>query len=178
MSMMETTGPLDHRARGISDGEIARRTAPFNQLTMLEANTLLYVFSHHTAKEIALIEGVSPDAIVARINRARRKLGNVSRAKAARMIVEEFGSGTYHAVVSQPLVIPSSPESDNPVWAPAGATGQMRAERFRWPVPTKERPVNDDSPLARIIWPVLLALLSIIAMILLQSLMIGLNGQL
>lgn len=177
MHMAATTGALYRNEHRICDGDIASAVAPYNQLTVLEANTLIYVFQHHTAKEIALIEGVSPDAIVARINRARRKLGNVSRAKASRMIIDAFGKETYQRMVSQPLVISVPQDTGHTPLAPAGATGPVRAARFHWPVPTRGRPTNDDSHLARIIWPVVLALLTIVAMILLQSLMIGLNGR-
>ncbi|MEQ1724588.1 MAG: hypothetical protein ABL882_01510 [Sphingopyxis sp.] len=175
--MTVSAGGLNCNQHQISEAEIASRPAPFNQLTMLEANTLAYVFAHYTAKEIAQIEGVTPDAIVARINRARRKLGNVPRNKASRMVVEQFGESTYQRMVSQSLGIPPSQEFGHTPLASAGTTDQVQAARFNWPVPTKGRPTNDDSQLARLIWPVVLALVTIIAMILLQSLMIGLNGH-
>lgn len=46
---------------------------------------------------------------------------------------------------------------------------------WRLPFPTKTRPVNDDSILARIIWPIVVAVLIVMMMAILQAVMIGID---
>jgi DNA-binding CsgD family transcriptional regulator len=161
------------------------------RLTAIEIATLRHVLDHRTAKEIARIEGVSEDAIVNRINRARAKLGGVSRIAAARIVAEHFGEmpvgqvAAYehpasHQMVSQTMgVSESAPFIQVDVAPPlsdgAIGTGRLGAG-FRWPIPTRERPTNDDPVSARIAWPIGLAFLTVLALVMLNTVLVSLNN--
>lgn len=149
------------------------------RLTALEISTLRHVLDHRTAKEIARIENVSEDAIVNRINRARGKLGGVSRVQAARIVEQHFGGGRHVPEASHPLVSHSmggdaaivGHHSDPIPTQPA-----LAASGFGWPFPTKGRPVNDDPLVARIAWPIGLAFLTVLALVMLNTVLQSLNN--
>jgi DNA-binding CsgD family transcriptional regulator len=157
---------------------------PVDRLTAREIATLRHVLDHRTAKEIARIEGVSEDAIVNRINRARAKLGGVSRVEAARIVGASIGAApaadtamaTSHQMVSQPMGVASAAvaaQSD-----PAAPAGEMagKASSFPWPFPTANRQRNDDSLTARIAWPIILAFLTVLALVMLNTVLQSLNN--
>lgn len=150
---------------------------PYDKLTDLEIRTLVYVYTRHTAKDIARIEGVSPDAVVARINRARSKLGGISRLDAARRIVAAIPPEAYHSIVPQPmgLLDRSEPEHLESAMAEEPETSQTSSRIWRFPLPSKARPVNDDPLLHRIVWPIAVAVLIVLAMAVLQAVMVGLD---
>lgn len=167
---------------------------PVDRLTALEIATLRHVLDHRTAKEIARIEGVSEDAIVNRINRARAKLGGVSRVEAARIVgasgadaamarparADSGGAASHpaasHQMVSQPMGVASAtiaPQTD-----PAAPVREMvgKGSSFPWPFPTANRPRNDDSLTARIAWPIILAFLTVLALVMLNTVLQSLNN--
>lgn len=157
---------------------------PVDKLTALEISTLRHVLDHRTAKEIARIEGVSEDAIVNRINRARAKLGGVSRVEAARIVGASIDGSAApgaarsasHQMVSQPMGVASAAavaQTDPavPVRELAG-----RSSSFPWPFPTADRPRNDDSLTARIAWPIILAFLTVLALVMLNTVLQSLNN--
>jgi DNA-binding CsgD family transcriptional regulator len=165
-------------------GVTADKGHPVDRLTAREITTLRHVLDHRTAKEIARIEGVSEDAIVNRINRARAKLGGVSRVEAARIVGASMGDaaapiadhGTSHQMVSQPMGVASAavvPQTDlaNPVNELA-----RNSSSFPWPFPTANRPRNDDSLTARIAWPIILAFLTVLALVMLNTVLQSLNN--
>lgn len=157
---------------------------PVDKLTALEISTLRHVLDHRTAKEIARIEGVSEDAIVNRINRARAKLGGVSRVEAARIVgasldgsaAPEAARTASHQMVSQPMGVASAAavaQTD-----PAAPVRELagRSNSFPWPFPTANRPRNDDSLTARIAWPIILAFLTVLALVMLNTVLQSLNN--
>lgn len=151
------------------------------RLTALEITTLRHVLDHRTAKEIARIENVSEDAIVNRINRARGKLGGVSRVQAARLVEQHFGATDHPAKASQPLVSHSMGGDAAVVvhhveGIPMQPALTARASEFGWPFPTKGRPVNDDPLVARIAWPIGLAFLTVLALVMLNTVLQSLNN--
>lgn len=193
----------------------AGRLAGLERLTPLEISTLRHVHDHLTAKEIARIEGVSEDAIVNRINRARAKLGGVSRVQAAKLVAQAAplpaapaplpaapaqptpavsaapaepvvatgpapasvaGGATSHQMGYQPMgddaaaLLPHQGTTPMPTADRAGASG------FGWPFPTKSRPVNDDRLIARIAWPIGLAFLTILALVMLNTVLQSLGN--
>jgi DNA-binding CsgD family transcriptional regulator len=151
-----------------------------SRLTAIEIATLRHVLDHRTAKEIARIEGVSEDAIVNRINRARAKLGGVSRVAAARMVQQHFDQTASHQLVSQPMGV-----ADTVTLAQVDGASPLSAnvpisERplrsFAWPFPTKERPINDDPIVTRIAWPIGLAFLTVLALVMLNAVLVSLSN--
>lgn len=150
---------------------------PYDKLTDLEIRTLIYVYTRHTAKDIARIEGVSPDAVVARINRARGKMGGISRLDAARRIVAALPPETYHSIAPQQmgLLVRPEPEHVEPARAEEPETNQVSSRPWRFPLPSKARPVNDDPLLHRIVWPIVVAVLIVLTMAVLQAVMVGLD---
>jgi DNA-binding CsgD family transcriptional regulator len=154
------------------------------KLTAREIVTLRHVLDHRTAKEIARIEGVSEDAIVNRINRARAKLGGVSRIEAARIVGASIGNpaapeqapGTSHQMVSHPTGVASAAIA--PQTSPAAPVGETagKGSSFPWPFPTADRPRNDDSLTARIAWPIILAFLTVLALVMLNTVLQSLNN--
>lgn len=162
----------------------ADKGLPVDRLTAREIATLRHVLDHRTAKEIARIEGVSEDAIVNRINRARAKLGGVSRVEAARIVGANIGDAApriphqtaSHQMVSQPmgvasLAVAAQTDPATPVKELA-RTGSSLA----WPFPTANRPTNDDSLTARIAWPIILAFLTVLALVMLNTVLQSLNN--
>lgn len=163
---------------------------PVDRLTAREIATLRHVLDHRTAKEIARIEGVSEDAIVNRINRARAKLGGVSRVEAARIVSASIGAGpmattaaamsappaTSHQMVSQPMGVASATVAQQT--DPATPVREMvgKGSSFPWPFPTANRPRNDDSLTARIAWPIILAFLTVLALVMLNTVLQSLNN--
>lgn len=150
---------------------------PYDKLTDLEIRTLIYVYTRHTAKDIARIEGVSPDAVVARINRARSKLGGISRLDAARRVIAALPPEAYHSIAPQPmgLLDRAEPEHLESARAEEHETGQTSSRAWQFPLPSKARPVNDDPLLHRIVWPIVVAVLIVLAMAVLQAVMVGLD---
>lgn len=148
---------------------------PYNKLTDLEIRTLIYVYTRHTAKDIARIEGVSPDAIVARINRARGKMGGISRLDAARRIVAVLPQEAYHSIAPQQMGLLDRPEPEQlgSARAEEPETSKAPSQAWRFPFPSKARPVNDDPLLHRIVWPIVVAVLIVLAMAVLQAVMVG-----
>jgi DNA-binding CsgD family transcriptional regulator len=151
------------------------------RLTALEISTLRHVLDHRTAKEIARIENVSEDAIVNRINRARGKLGGVSRVEAARLVERHFGSAGRTTIASHPLVSHSM-GGDAAVaiqhvdGVPMQPPRQDDASGFGWPFPTRNRPINDDPLVARMAWPIGLAFLTVLALVMLNTVLQSLNN--
>jgi DNA-binding CsgD family transcriptional regulator len=161
------------------------------RLTAIEIATLRHVLDHRTAKEIARIEGVSEDAIVNRINRARAKLGGVTRIAAARIVAEHFGEvpavqavtsplAASHQMVSQPMGVSEVQPFAQVDGAPPLSDGLVGTRHIgagiRWPFPTRERPTNDDPVAARIAWPIGLAFLTVLALVMLNTVLVSLNN--
>lgn len=150
---------------------------PLDKLTELEIRTLIYVYARHTAKDIARVEGVTPDAVVARINRARGKLGGISRVDAARRIVTALPPEAYQSLVPQQmgLLDPLYPEQTEFATAEDREPDRVSSRTWQFPLPSKDRRINDDPLLHRIVWPIVVAVLIVLAMAVLQAVMVGLD---
>lgn len=147
------------------------------RLTALEVSTLRHVLDHRTAKEIARIENVSEDAIVNRINRARAKLGGVSRVEAARMVEQHLGGEpASHRLVSQPMGGDGTAVLQHIEGIPTQTARPASASGFGWPFPTKGRSINDDPLVARIAWPIGLAFLTVLALVMLNTVLQSLGN--
>lgn len=152
-------------------------TQAVERLTALEVTTLRHVLDHRTAKEIARIENVSEDAIVNRINRARAKLGGVSRIEAARLVEQHFGpEPASHRMGYQPMGGDAAIALHHPEVTPTTPVERIGASGFGWPFPTKGRPVNDDPLVARIAWPIGLAFLTVLALVMLNTVLQSLGN--
>jgi DNA-binding CsgD family transcriptional regulator len=158
-------------------GQPAADSSGVARLTALEISTLRHVLDHRTAKEIARIEHVSEDAIVNRINRARAKLGGVTRVQAARLVEQYFGAQpASHPLVSQPMGGDATPVSSHVEGIPTPSAHPATASGFGWPFPTKRRPINDDPVALRIAWPFGLAFLTVLALVMLNTVLQSLNN--
>ena len=152
------------------------------RLTPLEISTLRHVLDHRTAKEIARIESVSEDAIVNRINRARAKLGGVTRIEAARLVEQHLGGNHFspetasHRLVSQPMGGDGTAILQHIDGIPTQTARPTSASGFGWPFPTKGRPINDDPLVARIAWPIGLAFLTVLALVMLNTVLQSLGN--
>lgn len=177
--------------KGVSDRSVApqdaERQAGLDRLTQLEISTLLHVHDHLTAKEIARIEGVSEDAIVNRINRARAKLGGVSRVQAAKLVAQltpqpapkaplAAAAPASHQVGYQPVGDDVAAIPPQITAIPMQTLGRANASGFGWPFPTKSRPINDDPVIARIAWPIGLAFLTVLALVMLNTVLQSLGN--
>ena len=148
------------------------------RLTALEISTLRHVLDLRTAKEIARIEKVSEDAIVNRINRARSKLGGVSRVQAARLVEQHLRAiksdpSTSHSMVSHSMGGDAAGFVQHGEGVPTQST---IASGFGWPFPTRGRPVNDDPLVARIAWPIGLAFFTVMVLVILNTVLQSLNN--
>lgn len=159
------------------------RHAGLDRLTPLEISTLRHVHDHLTAKEIARIEGVSEDAIVNRINRARAKLGGVSRVQAAKLVAQSapqspqpIAVGASHQMGYQPMGDDAAALALHTTVIPMTQAARANASGFGWPFPTKSRPVNDDPLIARIAWPIGLAFLTVLALVMLNTVLQSLGN--
>ncbi|WP_373476207.1 helix-turn-helix transcriptional regulator [Sphingorhabdus sp.] len=150
---------------------------PVTRLSAVQIETLRFVYAHKNSKEIARIMGVSSHTVDERIRTAIRKLGVHSRTKAAILVAEYLDPNTYQPLSYQPSVIgferdfshPSSPQQEEwqstPMW-------------LRPPFPTNRRPHNTDSFGERLLWPVLIAMGTIMAFAALYAVMLGLGAML
>lgn len=157
------------------------QSSAVERLTKLEISTLRHVLDHRTAKEIARIENVSEDAIVNRINRARGKLGGVSRVQAARLVEQHFGGvermpDTSHPLVSHSMGGDAAVAVHHVEGIPTASARPASASGFGWPFPTKDHPINDDPLVARIAWPIGLAFLTVLALVMLNTVLQSLNN--
>ena len=151
---------------------------PDNYLSLLSAaqiETLRHVFEHKNSKEIARLMNVSPHTVDERVRRALKKLNVSNRVEAATILAR---NGVFDDVTPyQPLTYQSLYLSDDP----AAADGEP-GQRSPWqvlniglPFPTKSQPVNRHGLLERIVWPILIAFVTILAFSALYSILVGLG---
>ena len=121
--------------------------------------------------------GVSSHTVDERIRTAIRKLGVDSRTKAAILVAETLDPNTYQPLSYQPSVIGFERDFDHPL-SPQQEDWQATPMWLRPPFPTKRRPHNTDSFGERLLWPVLIAMGTIMAFAALYAVMLGMGAML
>jgi DNA-binding CsgD family transcriptional regulator len=151
---------------------------PDNYLSLLSAaqiETLRHVFEHKNSKEIARLMNVSPHTVDERVRRALKKLNVSNRVEAATILAR---NGVFDDVTPyQPLTYQSLYLSDDAA-AEEGGPGRGSAWQvlnIGLPFPTKSQPVNRHGLLERIVWPILIAFVTILAFSALYSILVGLG---
>ncbi|WP_242445886.1 response regulator transcription factor [Sphingopyxis lindanitolerans] len=151
---------------------------PDNYISLLSAaqiETLRHVFEHKNSKEIARIMDVSPHTVDERVRRALKKLNVSNRIEAATVLAR---NGVFNQVTPyQPLTYQLIDLGEAAPADEAGG-GQGSIRRFfdiGSPFPTASQPANRHGLMERIIWPILIALATILAFSALYSILVGLG---
>jgi DNA-binding CsgD family transcriptional regulator len=146
-------------------------------LNAVQVETLRHVLAHRNSKEIGRIMGVSPHTVDARIKASIRALGVNSRQEAARIIAAAGIEAEYQPLIYQSpeLAAASRSAQGGLVSDESGASGFFHLGA---PFPTSERPYNMHGLRERILWPILIALGTIMAFAALYSVLLGLGAML
>ena len=151
---------------------------PDNYISLLSAaqiETLRHVFDHKNSKEIARLMDVSPHTVDERVRRALKKLNVSNRVEAATILAR---NGVFDDVTPyQSLTYQSGHLSDD-ASADEGGSGRgsvWQVLNIGLPFPTKSQPVNRHGLLERIVWPILIAFVTILAFSALYSILVGLG---
>ncbi len=151
---------------------------PDNYISLLSAaqiETLRHVFEHKNSKEIARLMDVSPHTVDERVRRSLKKLNVSNRVEAATILAR---NGVFEDVTPyQPLTYQSVNLSD-PASSDEGEPGHgswRQIFNIGLPFPTKSQPVNRHGLLERIVWPILIAFVTILAFSALYSILVGLG---
>ena len=150
---------------------------PVTRLSAVQIETLRLVYAHKNSKEIARLMGVSSHTVDERIRTSIRKLGVDSRTKAAILVAEHLDPNTYQPLSYQPSVIGFKRQSEQQR-EPQQEELQSTPMWLRPPFPTERRPHNTDSFGERLLWPVLIAMGTIMAFAALYAVMLGLGAML
>lgn len=151
---------------------------PDNYLSLLSAaqiETLRHVFEHKNSKEIARLMNVSPHTVDERVRRALKKLNVSNRVEAATILARNgvFDDVTpYQPLTYQPFHLSDHPAADE---GKAGQRSPWQILNIGLPFPTKSQPVNRHGLLERIVWPILIAFVTILAFSALYSILVGLG---
>jgi DNA-binding CsgD family transcriptional regulator len=150
---------------------------PVATLSAAQIDTLRLVYAHKNSKEIARIMNVSSHTVDERIRTAMRKLGVDSRTKAAIIVAAHDEQLGYQSLIYQPSGVgpASQPEQTNRPHEEAPRSDPLW---MRPPFPTRRRPYNTDSLGARLLWPLLIAIATIMAFAALYAVMLGLGAML
>jgi DNA-binding CsgD family transcriptional regulator len=154
-----------------------KQGSSIGNLSAVQIETLRLVYAHKNSKEIARIMGVSSHTVDERIRTAMRKLRVDSRTKAALLVADHLDQATYQPLIYQPPVI--GPE-DQTTQSSGSQADSARTDPF-WigpPFPTQRRPYNTHSVLERFLWPLLIAIATIMAFAALYTVMLGLGAML
>lgn len=147
------------------------------KLSVAQIETLRLVYAHKNSKEIARIMGVSSHTVDERIRVAMRKLGVDSRTKAALAVASETEPTAYQSLMYQPSVIGFG---DDQLHSLEPLPEVVRPDPFwtRLPFPTRRRPYNTDTLGARLLWPLVIAISTIMAFAALYAVLLGLGAML
>ena len=151
---------------------------PDNYISLLSAaqiETLRHVFEHKNSKQIARIMGVSPHTVDERVRRSLKKLNVSNRIEASRILAAQ---GVFdHVTPYQPLTYQLIDLGDDlpAADADAGRSSFRRVFDIGSPFPTASRPTNRHGLMERIIWPILIAVATILAFSALYSILVGLG---
>ncbi|MBL8652202.1 MAG: helix-turn-helix transcriptional regulator [Sphingopyxis sp.] len=151
---------------------------PDNYISLLSAaqiETLRHVFEHKNSKEIARLMDVSPHTVDERVRRSLKKLNVSNRVEAATILARNgvFDDVTpYQPLTYQPLHLSDAPPADegNP-----GHGSFWQIFNIGLPFPTASQPINRHGLMERIIWPILIAFVTILAFSALYSILVGLG---
>lgn len=146
------------------------------RLSAVQIETLRLVYAHKNSKEIARIMGVSSHTVDERIRTSIRKLGVDSRTKAAILVAEHLDAKTYQPLSYQPSVI-GFEEGIEPSSGPQQEVRPLEPFWMRPPFPTKRRSHNTHTLGERLLWPVLIAMGTIMAFAALYTVMLGLGAM-
>lgn len=147
------------------------------KLTAEQIATLRLVYAHKNSKEIARIMGVSSHTVDERIRRAIRKLGVTSRVEAAIIVAEGLESQAYQPLISQPSVL-HAPNKNDQQQRPDKEVAEAHPFWMNPPFPTERRPYNTHKLSERIVWPILIAIGTIMAFAALYAVLLGLGAML
>ena len=150
---------------------------PVTRLSAVQIETLRLVYAHKNSKEIARMMGVSSHTVDERIRISIRKLGVDSRTKAAILVAEHLSPDTYQPLRYQSSVIGFEGQHEQST----GPQSEVQSSGPFWtrpPFPTKRRPRNTDSLGERLLWPVFIAMGTIMAFSALYAVMLGLGAML
>jgi DNA-binding CsgD family transcriptional regulator len=151
--------------------------SPLAKLSTAQIETLRLVYAHKNSKEIARIMGVSSHTVDERVRVAIRKLGVDSRTKAALIVASHSEPATYQSLMYQPTVIGLSAKQQQSV-KPQPETERFDPLWMRPPFPTRRRPYNTHTLGERLLWPLLIAIATIMAFAALYAVMLGLGAML
>ncbi|KQZ60804.1 helix-turn-helix transcriptional regulator [Sphingopyxis sp. OPL5] len=151
---------------------------PDNYISLLSAaqiETLRHVFEHKNSKEIARLMNVSPHTVDERVRRSLKKLNVSNRVEAATILARNgvFEDVTpYQPLTYQPVNLSDSLPADE---GDPGHGSFRQIFNIGLPFPTKSQPINRHGLLERIIWPILIAFVTILAFSALYSILVGLG---
>jgi DNA-binding CsgD family transcriptional regulator len=149
---------------------------PVTRLSAVQIETLRLVYAHKSSKEIARIMNVSSHTVDERLRSAIRKLEVDSRTKAAILVAEHLSPETYQPLSYQPPVIGFEGQNEQST----GPQPEYQSSEPFWirpPFPTKRRPYNTHSLGERLLWPLLIAMGTIMAFAALYAVMLGLGAM-
>lgn len=154
-----------------------------DKLSERQRDCLRLVLRHMQSKEIGRELGISPFTVDNHLKAAIQALGVNSRIEAALILAESEESGPSQRLASQPAMVAPPPIS--PIMGPSINEDDRRhpeplarvvreeqvpftfhptaSPGWKWPVPTAGRRSNDLTMRQRLIWIVILGLLSILA---------------
>jgi DNA-binding CsgD family transcriptional regulator len=150
---------------------------PVTRLSAVQIETLRLVYAHKSSKEIARIMNVSSHTVDERLRSAIRKLGVDSRTKAAILVAEHLSQETYQPLRYQSSVIGFEGQNEEAT----GPQPEVQSPEPFWtrpPFPTKRTPLNTHSLGERLLWPLLIAMGTIMAFSALYAVMLGLGAML
>jgi DNA-binding CsgD family transcriptional regulator len=146
-------------------------------LSAAQIETLRLVYAHKNSKEIARIMGVSSHTVDERIRVAMRKLSVDSRTKAALIVANESAPTAYQPLMYQPSGI-GADENQQQLLGPRQEADRLDPFWMRLPFPTRRRPYNTDTIGMRLLWPLVIAISTIMAFAALYSVLLGLGAML
>ena len=147
------------------------------KLSVAQIETLRLVYAHKNSKEIARIMGVSSHTVDERIRVAMRKLSVDSRTKAALIVANETAPTAYQPLIYQPSVI-GADENQSQLLGPRPEADRLDPFWMRLPFPTRRRPYNTDTIGMRLLWPLVIAISTIMAFAALYAVLLGLGAML
>ncbi len=151
---------------------------PDNYISLLSAaqiETLRHVYEHKNSKQIARLMNVSPHTVDERVRRVLKKLNVSNRIEASRILAVNgvFDNVTpYQPLTYQLIDLGAAPDAAD---AEPGRSSVRRLFDIGLPFPTASQPANRHGLMERIIWPILIALATILAFSALYSILVGLG---
>ncbi len=131
-----------------------------SRLTEAQRECLRLVHQHKTTAEIAHILGLAGVTVNKRIDRARHKLGGISRGQAAQLLAAAESLPPYDKIIrrkislpgdGRPAILPLVDQVEAPGWNSGAEINRAARRVFPWPFRTRERPTNDLSIGARLL---------------------------